>query len=236
MPDLIIGNKNYSSWSLRPWVLMHMLGMAFDEHLYPFGEAFASTAFLQASPTRRVPVLRIDGMTVWDSLAIVETLAEREPRVWPADARARAWARSAAAEMHSGFTTLRQVCAMNCGVRIDLRDRSVALIGDLARIAEIWEEGLDRFGGPYLAGEHFTAVDAFFAPVAFRLQTYGLSTGDRGDAYAQRLLALPAMRSWYEQALAEPWRDGSHEADCWASGRVTADYRAGQSAVQPGQS
>ncbi|MFA4912157.1 MAG: glutathione S-transferase family protein [Burkholderiaceae bacterium] len=226
MLELIIANKNYSSWSLRPWVLMTTLQIPFKERLYAFGAPFADPAFLRVAPTRRVPVLVDGDASVWDSLAITEYLAEHYPNVWPTDARARAWARSACAEMHSGFATLRNVCAMNCGLRVSLHDTPVALVSDLARIGELWAEGLARFGGPWLAGASFTAVDAFYAPVAFRLQTYGASVGDEGDAYAARLRDLPAMQQWYAQALAEVWRDQAHEADSRVVGTITADLRA----------
>jgi len=123
---------------------------------------------------RKVPCL-IDGETVvWDSLAITEYLAERSPAVWPFDVTARTWARCAVAEMHSGFQVLRECCTMNCGLRIQIASPSPALAKDLTRLNALWLEGLTRFGGPYLAGPAFTAVDAFFAPVAFRIQTYGL--------------------------------------------------------------
>ncbi|RST85952.1 glutathione S-transferase family protein [Aquibium carbonis] len=226
MYELIIANKNYSSWSLRPWVLMRTLGIPFAETLVPFpsGDSFAT--YKPLSPNGRVPCLVDRDLRVWDSLAIVEYLAERHPGVWPADAVARAFARSAAAEMHSSFGTLRDICTMNCGLRIRLHERPAALERDIARIAEIWTEGLARFGGPFLAGAAFTAVDAFYAPVAFRAQTYGLSFGSEADAYAARLLALPAMYEWYEAALAEPFREEGHEAEARAVGEWTRDFRA----------
>ncbi|MET0184376.1 MAG: glutathione S-transferase family protein [Achromobacter sp.] len=225
MYDLIIANKNYSSWSLRPWVLLKTLAIPFNERLFPFGPAFESAAFLHASPTRRVPVLRDGDVTIWDSLAIVEYVAESHPAVWPADKTARAWARCAAAEMHSGFTTLRNQCAMSCGVRVALNDTPAALGRELARIGSLWREGLDTFGGPFLAGATFTAVDAFFAPVVFRLQTYGLSVGAEGDAYAARILALESMQTWYAEALDETTTEASHEADVLSVGTITHDFR-----------
>ncbi len=225
MFKLIIANKNYSSWSLRPWVLMTTLQIPFEEQLIAFGAAFSDPAFVRVAPSRRVPVLLDGEQSIWDSLAIVEYLAERHPAVWPQDVRARAWARSAAAEMHSGFSTLRTICAMNCGLRIALHEVNAPLTQELERIAELWADGLTRFGGPWLAGETFTAVDAFFAPVAFRMQSYGLSLGETSDAYVRRLLALPAMQQWYAEGLAEPWRDAAHEADSLAVGRVIGDMR-----------
>ena len=225
MFELIIANKNYSSWSLRPWVLMTTLQIPFQEKLVAFGDGFADPAFLRLAPTRRVPVL-VDGEdSIWDSLAIVEYLAERHQGVWPQDARARAWARCAAAEMHSGFSTLRTVCPMNCGLRVALHVIDPSLQADLDRIGALWADGLARFGGPWLGGDAFGAVDAFFAPVAFRLQTYGVNVGGPGDAYAARLRQLPAMQQWYAAALAEPWRDRAHEADSLAVGIISNDMR-----------
>ncbi len=174
----------------------------------------------------KVPWL-VDGDTiVWDSLAITEYLAERYPRVWPADAAARAWARCAAAEMHSGFTELRNSCTMNCGVRVQLKAFSAGLKSDIARIDALWNEGLSRFGGPFLAGPTFTAVDAFFAPVAFRVQTYGLALSPAARQYVDRMLALAPMQDWYAAALAEPWRDAEHEAELAQVGTVLQDLRA----------
>ena len=175
MYTLYIANKNYSSWSLRPWALLRMLGIPFEEKLVPLPESGAWEKFREFSPSGRVPVLKDGNVTVWDSLAIVEYLAERHPGVWPEQAAVRAWARSAAAEMHSGFSALRNICTMNCGIRVSLKERPAALGADIARFTEIWNEGLRRWGGPFLTGGKFTAVDAFFAPLAFRVQTYGLA-------------------------------------------------------------
>ena len=223
--QLYIANKNYSSWSLRPWVLMRTLGIAFDEVAVRFGSSANYADFRRFAPNGTVPCLHDGDTVVWDSLGIVEYLAERHPGVWPADAAARAWARCAAAEMHSGFAALRNRCGMNCGLRIALTTLPDDLRHDIARIDEVWREGLARFGGPWLAGPDFTAVDAFFAPVAFRIQTFGLELGDAAMAYAERLRALPAMRDWYAAALAEPEREAGHEADARASGTITDDLR-----------
>jgi glutathione S-transferase len=223
MLQLHIANKNYSSWSLRAWVLMRGLAIPFVEQLRRFDAAEHFTDF---SPSGMVPCL-VDGDTVvWDSLAIAEYLAERYPGVWPTDSRARAWARCAAAEMHSGFVALRSRCGMNCGVRVRLAAVPEDLQRDLARIDALWCQGLSRFGGPFLAGATFTAVDAFFAPVAFRVQTYDLPLSPAATAYAARLLALPAMRAWYAAALAEPWRDAEHETERAAAGILLEDQRA----------
>lgn len=228
MYQLYIANKNYSSWSLRPWVLLSVLDIPFDEHLLPFAPDSAANwqAFRAFSPNGKVPCLHDGATVVWDSLAIAEYLAERHADVWPSDPAARAWARCAAAEMHSGFSALRQHCGMNCGVRVRLRpDLPAALDADVARIDELWSGGLRRFGGPFLAGAGFTAVDAFFAPVAFRVQTYGIKLGDAAAAYAQRLLDLPAMQRWYADAVQESWRDAGHEEDLLRSGELLQDLR-----------
>ena len=223
---LYIANKNYSSWSLRPWVLMRTLGIAFEECLKPFPTGGGATGFESFSPTARVPVLVDEGLTVWDTLAITEYLAEKHPQVWPTQTTARAWARSATAEMHSGFTALRTGCPMSCGVRMELNaPLSEGLLNDLERLHALWEEGLQGFGGPFLAGREFSAVDAFFCPVAFRVQTYGLSLSAPCMAYVQTLLNLPAMQDWYAAALQEPWLEPWHDEMVLAKGRLLQDYR-----------
>jgi glutathione S-transferase len=224
--DLYIGNKNYSSWSLRPWVLMRELNIPFREVLVPFGGAQNPDVFRAFSPTGKVPCL-VDGTTtVWDSLAITEYLAERHAGVWPTDAVARAWARCAAAEMHSGFQALRNTCGMACGLRIRLHSIGAPLERDLHRIEQLWADGLARFGGPFLTGARLCAADAFFAPVAFRIQTYDLPLAAGSRRYAAQLLGLPAMQQWYSAALAETWRDPEHEDEMRAVGTWTQDLRA----------
>jgi glutathione S-transferase len=225
MYQLHIANKNYSSWSLRAWVLMRELGLQFQEKLLVFGDSAAWSAYRRLAPSGKVPCLLDGDTTVWDSLAIAEYLAERHSAVWPEPQAARAWARSAAAEMHSGFAALRERCSMSCGVRVRLHERPAALQQDLARLTALWLDGLQRFGGPFLAGERFSVVDAFYAPVAFRIQTYGLELDGTADAYAHRLLQLPAMQAWYTAALAEPWRDGAHESEIAARGSLLQDLR-----------
>jgi glutathione S-transferase len=223
MYRLYIANKNYSSWSLRPWVLMRALNIPFEEHLEPGSNWAAFRAF---SPTGKVPCL-IDGETVvWESLAIVEYLAERHAGVWPQNQTARAWGRCSTSEMHAGFSALRNRCSMSCGVRVKLHEYPDDLKRDVNRIDELWREGLNRFNGPFLAGDSFTAVDAFFAPVAFRAQTYQLQLSEPAETYAQRLLALPAMREWYAAALAEKHIDEAHEAEIKQAGVWLQDLRA----------
>ncbi|QQV78509.1 glutathione S-transferase family protein [Sphingomonas aliaeris] len=223
---LITANRNYSSWSLRPWLLMKALGIPFDDRIEPFAAADNFEAFRAFSPTGQVPVL-IDGdRTIWDSLGIALYLAERFEGVWPKDEAARAWAMSATAEMHGGFSALRNDCTMNVGVRVTPKPASAALGRNIARLAELWAEGVDRFGGPWLAGPEFSAVDAFYAPVAFRVRTYGLDVGPAGAAWVAHILQHPAMRDWEAAALTETWREAEHETELAAAGTITADYRA----------
>lgn len=221
---LITANRNYSSWSLRPWVLMKALGIAFDDRIEPFTKPSNYEEFRAFSPTGQVPVL-IDGdRTVWDSLGITLYLADRHAAVWPAAEAARAFAMCAVTEMHGGFSALRNDCTMNVGVRVKPRPMRAALLRDVARVREIFEKGLSRFGGPWLAGNAFTALDAFFAPVAFRIRTYGLDVG-AGQAWVDHVLAHPAMLQWEAEALAESWREQGHEAELGECGEILADYR-----------
>jgi len=225
MYQLYIANKNYSSWSLRPWVLMRELKIPFEEKFQRFLVGGSYAAFRSFSPTGRVPTLHDGKTVVWDSLGITVYLAERHDNVWPKDAAARAWAQCAAAEMHSSFGTLRETCTMNCGIRVRLNGMPAALKADIARVGELWNEGLSRFGGPFLAGKAFTAADAFFAPVAFRIQIYGLQLDATAAAYAQRLRDLPSMREWYAAGLAETFRDPEHDDEVLKSGTVIEDLR-----------
>ena len=232
MYTLHIANKNYSSWSLRPWLLLRALGIPFREVLTPFSPTRRND-YLRFSPSGKVPCL-IDGdLEVWDSLAIVESLAERHPGVWPDAAAARAWARCACAEMHSGFAALRNLHGMNVGVRVSVAARAAEVDADIQRIEVLWNEGLQRFGGPFLADASFGAVDAFFGPVAFRCQTYGVEPHGAAADYLARLLQVPAMREWEAAALAETWRDPPHEAELAESGDLIADLRAVAPAPTP---
>ncbi|MEN9289508.1 MAG: hypothetical protein RL317_1131 [Pseudomonadota bacterium] len=224
---LITANRNYSSWSLRPWLLMKALGLSFEDRLEPFLKPNNYADFRAFSPTGQVPVLQHEGRTIYDSLGITLYLADRHPAVWPEDADARAWAQCAVVEMHSGFSALRNDCTMNVGVRVRPKPMSDALKANVARITELWAEGLSRFGGPYLAGPQFSAADAFFAPVAYRVRTYGLDVGASGQAWVDHILAHPAMQQWEAEALAESWREVSHEEELRACGDIIADYRTG---------
>ncbi len=210
---LIIGNKNYSSWSMRPWVLLKELGIAFEEHkvLFDFAPGSPFYAALQGvGPAGRVPVVvEADGFSVWDSLAIIEYIAEQHPdkAVWPRDARQRAKARALCAEMHAGFGKLRGLCPMN--IEADLKAlgpkflaEEPGLVADLARIDAIWSEQLAAHGGPFLFGE-FGAADAYFAPVVMRVTRYGLPLSAAARAYAQRVEQTGAVKAWVADALQE---------------------------------
>ena len=225
MYTLYIANKMYSSWSLRPWILLKTLGIPFTEKLITFDAASNWEKFRAFSPNGRVPCLQHDDDAVWDSLAIIEYLAEHHTGIWPTDAKARAWARSAAAEMHAGFGALRNICPMVCGVRVALSDISAELQHDIARIDELWQQGLATFGGPFLAGNTFSAVDAFFTPVVIRCLTYQLPLSDLSSADAKRLFDLPGVQDWYQAGLREPSREASHETDIQAAGQIMQDLR-----------
>lgn len=203
---LIVANKNYSSWSLRPWLVMRHFGIAFDEELARLdGEGWK--AHLNAvSPTGRVPVL-IDGdVAIPDSLAIIEYVAEKFPEIpiWPADRAARAEARALAAEMHAGFGALRAAAPMNLRASLPGRVDPAAIAGDLGRLEAIWGADPRRSGGPFLFGG-FSAADAMYAPVATRLQTYAIAVSPAARAYMDAVLALPGFAEWKTAALAEPW-------------------------------
>ncbi len=210
--QLVIANKNYSSWSMRPWVLMKQLGIPFQETKLRFCEG-RDTPFHDAvarfSPAGLVPVLVDDGFAVWDTLAITEYLHEKFPAagVWPADAKARARARSLAAEMHGGFGALRTHCTMNieahlpeAGARIWAEQDGVRR--DVMRIEQAWHDALAASGGPFLFGP-FTAADAFFAPVCMRFSGYALPVSGTSRAYVERVSAVPGVAAWVADALAE---------------------------------
>ena len=203
---LVIGNRNYSSWSLRPWLLMRTLAIGFEEIVLPLFSDTFRREILRYSPAARVPVLLDDGFAIWESLAIVEYLAERHPGagVWPDDPRARARARSVCAEMHAGFGALRGQMPVNIEAKLPGRGWNVAVQADIDRIESIWS-GLrveNSREGPYLFGR-FSAADAFFAPVVLRFDTYGIELAPVCEEYRRAIHALPAMREWIGAALAE---------------------------------
>jgi glutathione S-transferase len=204
---------------------MQELNIPFEEVLVPFIEGSNWHEFRAFSPNGMVPCLKDKDLTVWDSLAILQYLAEGHPQIWPLSVEARAWARCAAAEMHSGFNALRSQCPMNCSIAVSLYQQSEELKHNIKRIDELWCEGLSRFGGPFLAGEKFTAVDAFYAPVIFRIQTFSLQFSDIAIGYAERILKLRSMVLWKKMAITEPWRDLAHEKEVKLLGKVTLDLR-----------
>ena len=201
---LYIGNKNYSSWSLRGWLVTRLSGEAFDEIAVPLVGLAPNPANYPFSPSGLVPCLHDGDAVVWDSLAIADHLAERHPQMWPDDHAARAWARSISAEMHSGFVTLRSEMTMCIRERVDVRPWSDGLAANIARITRIWDESRRRFGagGKYLCGR-YSIADCFYAPVAFRFQTYGVSPTGAAGAYLEALLTHPDVREWERAALAE---------------------------------
>ncbi|MET3131844.1 glutathione S-transferase [Oxalobacteraceae bacterium GrIS 1.11] len=212
---LIIGNKNYSSWSMRPWVAMTAFGIPFQEERVLLDRDDTAARIAAYSACGRVPVLLAGEMTIWDSLAICEYLAEQFPELhmWPQDVAARAMARSVCAEMHSGFAGLRGAMPMNVRASLPGRGRSADAQADLGRISEIWEECLSRFGHhQFLFGE-FSIADAYFAPVVTRLRTYGVTLAPALNAYCERVLAHPAVARWIAEALAETETAPLHDAE-----------------------
>ena len=215
---LVIGNKNYSSWSLRPWIAMTALGIPFEEILVPFGTPLGNPDFkarLAAyTPAGLVPVL-IDGdVHVWETLAIMEYLAEKLPgkQLWPADAKVRAHARAISSEMHAGFSALRGECPVNFRRPVRTRDISAAAQANVKRVEEIWGDCRAKYSGPFLFGA-FGAADAMYAPMVARLSIYGLPVGDETRAYMNTIMALPAWGEWRKGALAESWIVPEDEAD-----------------------
>ncbi|NML47364.1 glutathione S-transferase family protein [Ramlibacter sp. G-1-2-2] len=213
MLTLTIGNKNYSSWSMRPWVLLKQAGIPFQERLVRFDGFGEDTKFkqemLKLSPAGRVPVLEDEGLAIWDSLAISEYVAEKFPdkALWPRDPVARARARSACAEMHSGFGALRTHCPMNIEAMLPQagalawRDQP-QVRSDVQRIVGMWTALLEEHGGPLLFGE-FSIADAYYAPICLRLRNYALPVPGNITDYIRRVCALPGVQAWVEGALAE---------------------------------
>jgi glutathione S-transferase len=203
---LVIGNKNYSSWSLRPWLLMKHAGIAFDEIRVPLYGPGYKDVLRTYSPAGKVPVLLDGALTIWDSLAIGEYLAERHPelRLWPADAAQRALARAISAEMHSGFAALRTNMGMNCRGSFPGLGRTVEVAADIERIQRIWKDCRERTGaeGAFLFGR-FSIADAMYAPVALRFKTYAVQLPPVAREYADTMLALPALQEWIEAGKAE---------------------------------
>ncbi|MBA4796630.1 MAG: glutathione S-transferase family protein [Rhizobiales bacterium] len=203
---LIIANKNYSSWSFRPWIALTAKGIPFREELIPFGPGAAHPKFRELSPTGKVPVLHHGELRVWESLAIIEYVAELYPDagLWPSERESRSLARSISMEMLSGFRALRGACPMNMRRPVKAIELPDSVMADVARIEAIWREMRQRSGGPFLFGD-FSAADAMFAPVVNRFSTYDLTRDPETVAYMDAMRAHPAWRAWEEAALAEPW-------------------------------
>jgi glutathione S-transferase len=203
---LVIGNKNYSSWSLRPWLFLKYHGIAFEEIRIPLYQADSKSKIFTYSPSGKVPALIDGGLRVWDSLAIMEYLAERFPetQAWPENQAERALARSIAAEMHAGFTDLRTHCGMNCRRLPAAKKLPDAVYKDIERIGQIWRQCRQQYRdrGPWLFGR-FTIADAMFAPVALRFHTYQLETNADARDYMDTVLEYPAIREWVEAGLRE---------------------------------
>jgi glutathione S-transferase len=206
--ELVIGNKAWSSWSMRPWLVLKKAGVEFTEQPVELRRGDrTSAAIAPHSPSGLVPCLKDGDLAIWDSLAICEYVAEKFPkaRLWPEDARARGLARAAAAEMHSGFSSLRGECPMDLAAAPKVAELSEATHKDLRRIARLWNDLLQRLGGPWLGGAEWGIADAFYTPVATRLRTYGVRLSDFGDSgrggeYAERLLERPEFLAWEAEA------------------------------------
>lgn len=213
---LIIGNKNYSSWSLRPWIAMRHAGIEFTEEVIPLYEPGSKARILKYSPAGKVPVLLDGDMPIWESLAILEYLAEKFPAsgLWPNEPAARAHARAIAAEMHAGFAALRNHCPMNMRRPPKARALTPEVEQDVKRIEAIWADSRARFGqsGPFLLGA-FCAADAMYAPVVSRFASYAIAVGAPARAYMQTIMALPAWKEWAAAAAAEFWVMPGNELD-----------------------
>ena len=206
---LVIGDKNYSSWSMRPWVMMKHAGIPFDEVLVPLREPDTQARIREYAPSGKVPCLVTDdGQSIWETLAILETLAERYPQheIWPRDAAARAHARAISSEMHAGFAQLRENMSMNVRAQRAGKGATPGTLADIARIDSIWSECLARYGGPFLFGQAFCAADAMYAPVVSRFITYAPALSDAARGYVERVSAVPAVREWFDAARSETHR------------------------------
>jgi glutathione S-transferase len=212
---LILANKAYSSWSLRPWILLAQLKIPFEEVIIPMDQPETRASMLKYAPTGKCPSLQDGKIAIWESLAIIEYLAEAYPEktVWPKGKAARAHARSLASEMHAGFVALRQACPTNFRRPVKAIALSDEVRGDVARIEAAWAHASATFGrgGPFLFGR-FSAADAMFAPIVNRFHVYDVSVSTQTRAYMETIMALPAWKAWIADAHAEPWRIGRYDA------------------------
>ena len=212
-PVLYIGNKNYSSWSFRPWIGMRVAGIAFTEELVPFDMAGGNPAFKAFSPTGKVPVLVDGGITIWESLAILDHVARKHPQsgLWPDQPAFRSQAMAMSAEMMSSFSALRAACPMNMRRKREAIATTPAILADVARVQSLWNGCLAQSTGPFLFGD-FSIADAMYAPVVNRLDVYGFETDSKVSGYMARIKALPAWQEWEEAGRAEPWTVDEDEA------------------------
>ncbi|MEM7123403.1 MAG: glutathione S-transferase family protein [Pseudomonadota bacterium] len=215
-PVLYIGNKNYSSWSLRPWLVFEHFGLPFEEKLIPLFDDKWDAAIAEVSPSHKVPCLVDGDLTIWETLAIIEYATDRHPQaaIWPDGFEARAVARSVACEMHAGFADLRSAMPMNIRKSLPGRGHTPGALNDVAQIQERWNRCRGDYGsgGDFLFGA-FSAADAMYAPVASRLLTYGVDLDPVSSAYVDAIVALPAMQAWSEAARQEPWVIAEEELD-----------------------
>ncbi|MGF1607208.1 MAG: glutathione S-transferase family protein [Rhodothalassiaceae bacterium] len=202
-PLLVIGNKTYSSWSLRGWLALKLAEIEFHEMVLPLDTPTFTEEIGRLSPSRQVPALRFGDWVLHDSLAILEWAAEQDPRLWPADPKHRAVARAVTAEMHSGFAALRQACPMNLRRAPNPIDLDGEARNDAQRVAQIWQDGLEARGGPFLFGSEPGGADSFYAPMATRFHTYGLPAGPTATRYVETIMNWALMQSWIEDARAE---------------------------------
>lgn len=215
MLKLVIANKLYSSWSMRPWLVLRAFGIPFEEVIIPLRQPDSRVRVLEYSPSGKVPALIEGRQTIWESLAIIETIAESFPAmaIWPKDRHARAHARAISNEMHGGFQTIRQACPMNLGARYKAPEMTIQLQANVDRLEAIWSEARTKFGagGPYLYGE-FSAADAMYAPVVTRLDTYSIAVGPETRRYMDTVLQHPDFVAWRTAALKEPWTIADYDA------------------------
>ncbi len=210
-----LANKKYSSWSMRPWLVLHAFAIPFEETVIPLKQADTKARIAAVSPSGKVPCLVDGDVAVWESLAIIEYLAEKFPQhaIWPEDRVARAHARAIANEMHGGFLPLRQACPMNLAKRFKTPPMTDDLAANITRIEDIWRSTRARFGkgGPFLFGA-FNATDAMYAPIVTRFDTYGVTVGEDAGAYMRAVQAHPSFVAWRQAALGEPWTIAEYEA------------------------
>jgi glutathione S-transferase len=224
MYQLFIANKNYSSCSLRVWLLMKQVRIPFEEKMITFGNGNNWEKFSSFSPSGKLPCLKDNNLLIWDSISITEYLAEKFSLIWPINSSARAWARSISAEMHSDFEFFNSK-SLSCATEVNITVIFDNLSEALTRIDDLVHEGLGNFGGPFLAGEKFTAADAFCPPTIIKINNYNLSVSTETNQYFNKILALPNLKEWIDQAIQEPWKISEYEEMEKDFGRLIRDKR-----------